>query len=155
MRPPQLAELIKQSVDDFIKYKKDINKEGYGLKDKIKSSITSDVDKKLDTLIKQFETLKNDYINFKESMKKSKEEPKKEIEIIKNETIKEPKEEQKNENSFLDMIKNFSKNKLRHQEIIKQEPKEEKNELVETFERRRKDMEKSDDEDDDDLDWLD
>ena len=90
-------------------------------------------------------------------MKKSKVEPKKEIEIIKNETIKEePKEEQKNENSFLDMIKNFSKNKLRHQEIIKQEPIEEKNELVETFERRRRDMEKSDDEEeDDDLDWLD
>ena len=154
----KIMKIILNNLKDFIDYHEKRLTGGMGLKDKIKSSITSDVDKKLDILIKQFETLKNDYINFKESMKESKEEPKKEIEIIKNETIKdEPKkEEQKNENNLLDMIKNFSKNKLRHQEIIKQEPIEEKNELVETFERRRRDMEKSDDEEeDDDLDWLD
>ena len=143
---------ILKNIGEFLRVYETKIKKGLGLKDKIKSSITSDVDKKLDTLIKQFEILKNDYINFKELMKKSKEEPKKEIEIIKNETIKE---EPKKEPDFLDMIKNFSKNKLRHQEIIKQEPKEEKSKLEETFEKRRKDIEMSDDEEDDDLEWLD
>lgn len=150
---------MEKSLKEFMKQKKDIIESGYGLKSKIKKSMTSDIDKKLDTLIQNFETLKNDYINFKEEIKtKSKigEEPKKEIEIIKNETIKEePKEEKRQENNFLDMIKNFSKNKLRHQEIIKQEPKEEKSKLEETFEKRRKDIEMSDDEEEDDLEWLD
>lgn len=165
-------------LKDFIDYHEKRLTGGMGLKDKIKKSMTSDINKKLDTLIQNFETLKNDYINFKEEIKtKSKtvvenqrfpelreeEKPKPKEKEKENQRFPELREEEKpktidnmEDNDFRELIKNFSKNKLKHTEPVKYEPKEEKSKLEETFEKRRKDIEKSDDEEEnDDLEWLD
>lgn len=159
-----------EDLEEFLNQYQDYK--GMGLKDKIKKGITSDVDKKLNTLIKNFETLKNDYINFKQDMKtkmiieKQNEEPKKET--IKEVEIIKPKEEPKKEvkkvetveemkdEDFRDLIKNFSKNKLKHVEPVKYEPPEEKNLLSDTFDKRRKAFEGEEEEnEEDDLEWDD
>lgn len=119
---------------------------GDGLKDKIKSSINSEVNKKIDLLIKQMNELKDDYINFKESIKKQLEKP--QIKV-------QPQVQPKKENDFLDLIKNFSKNKLKHSEQNIYVPEEKKSLLEETFEKRRKDIEVSEDEDEEISDWDD
>lgn len=132
-------------------------KTGKGLKDKIKSSITSDVNQKLNEIIKDMNILKNDYINFKEDIKEQmknikddKKEIKKEIKEVVKEDIKEKPED------FLDLIKNFSKNKLKHTEQQKYVPEEKPSKLEETFEKRRKAFDSEDEEEDNEEDdWLD
>ena len=148
---------------------KSIEAGGAGLKDKIKSSLTSDINKKINMLIDKVNDLTNNYINFKENIKEEirelkKSKPKQDIIIpskppeIKPE-IKpriEPKKEVKQQpTDILDMIKNFSKDKLKKTEQQKYIPDDKPTQLEETFKKRREAFDEDEEDEEDDFDWDD
>ena len=123
------------------------------------------INEKINILINQINTLKNEFINFKEDtnkeIKQLKEKPietKKEIEIIKSEPKQDirPKEVIETKSpDFLETIKNFSREKLKKTEPQKYEPNEKPSLLEETFKKRREAFEDSENEEneEEEIEW--
>lgn len=121
----------------------DLEKTAKGLKSAIKTSLTSDINAKLNEIVKNINVLKNDYINFKENIKKDINNLKSKPDIKPNDKVEikpdiKPDDKVEKEPDFLSLIKNFSKNKLKHTEQQKFVPISEPTPMQEIMEKRRK-----------------
>ena len=170
---PMSKNMVEQAVKSIEDFLNDYNKfygKGINLpKLRVMKKKDDDINEKFNILVKNYNMLKDDYINFKEDIKKQiKElkdksikpkpfESKKEIEIKPFETKKEieikPDSNSDSKPDFLDLIKNFSKEKLKKTEPIKYIPDSKPSLLEETFKKRREAFEMSEDGNDDDNDW--